>query len=78
MLLEYLRVGLPEKLRHPLVGNAAGTEPRGVRGAKIVEPEVRNPSFPKRGRPSLLELSLVPGPVTVAGNSHGPGPASST
>src|SRR5208283_6140421 len=65
ILLEYLRVSLPYHLRHPLVGHAARTQPRGERGTKIIEPEIPNLSLPKRGCPSFLKLSLVPGPVTV-------------
>jgi hypothetical protein len=53
-------------LCHPLVGNAARTQPRGVRGAEVVEPEVGDTGFAERGSPSLLELGLVPGQVAVA------------
>src|SRR5437868_1298991 len=48
VLLEHLGVRLAEELRHPLVGHAARTQPRGMRGTEIVESEVGDFRFPKR------------------------------
>jgi len=44
VLLENLRVSLPQQLCDPLVGNAAGTEPRRVGGTQVVDAEIRNAS----------------------------------
>ena len=42
ILFEDLRVALAKHLSYPFVGNAARTEPRGIRRAKIVNPKIRN------------------------------------
>ena|ERR1019366_6397012 len=45
VFLEHLGVRLPEKLRHPLVGHTARTQPCSVGGAEVVEPEVGDTGF---------------------------------
>jgi hypothetical protein len=40
VLLEDLGVALPQPLRDPFIGNAAGTEPRRLGGTQIVDAEI--------------------------------------
>ena len=65
ILLKHLSVCLPEHLRHPLVGHATRTEPCGVRGAEIIEPEVGDSCPPAEGPSAMRSLNSVSvtGPV---------------
>jgi hypothetical protein len=42
IFLEDLHLALVEHLSHPLIGYASGTQPRGIRGTKTVDPKVGN------------------------------------
>ncbi len=66
ILLEDLRVGLAKHLRYPLVGYSSGTQPCGVRGAKIVDPKVGNLCSSKSSSPNCLERRLVPARNPIA------------
>jgi hypothetical protein len=59
ILLEDLRVALTKHLCHPLVGYPSGTQPRGIRGAKVVNPKVGNLCSPKSFSPNSLKCRLV-------------------
>lgn len=48
-------------MRDPLVDHAACTQPRCIRLAEVIQPEVRNPRLPSRGFPRLPEVRLIPG-----------------
>src|SRR5579871_632193 len=59
VLLEYLRIALPEQLRDPLVGDAAGAEAGSVRRSEIVNAKISN-LRPAKGRvPNGLECLLI-------------------
>jgi len=55
ILLEDLRVALAKHLCDPLVRYAAGTQPRGIGRAEIVNAKIRYLRTPQRGFPSCLE-----------------------
>src|SRR5258708_8300583 len=66
ILLEDLRVSLAKHLGHPLIRYAPGTQPRGIRGTKVVDSEVRNLCAPKSLAPNRLERGLVSSPILIA------------
>src|ERR1035438_10390656 len=72
VFLEHLGIRLPEKLRHPLVGHAARTQPCGEGGAEVVEPEVGDTRLPERTLPGLVEVRLMLGRLLDAGKQPGP------
>lgn len=59
ILLEDLRVSLTKHLGHPLVGYAAGTEPRGVGRAEVVKAKIRYLANAANFRESLLETNVI-------------------
>ena len=59
VLLEHLRVALAEKLRYPLIGDAACAQARRVRRSQIVDAEMWHLRPPKRQPPRRLERALV-------------------
>ena len=60
VLLKYLRIALAKHLGHPLVRDAAGAEPGGVRRAEVVNPKIRNFCALQGLVPDGLERRLVP------------------
>src|SRR6266851_2936847 len=66
ILLEDLRVSLAKHLSHPLIGYPAGAQPRGIRGSKVVDPEVGNLGPSKGLVPNRLERGLVSAAIPVA------------
>jgi hypothetical protein len=59
ILLEDLRIALPEQLCYLFVGHAAGAEPGGVCRSEIVDTKVSNTCPAKSGMPDGLEGFLV-------------------
>jgi len=66
IFLEDLCVSLTKHLSHPFVRDSSRTQPRGIRGPEVVEPEVRNPGSAKSSAPNPLETGLVPVRVPIA------------
>src|SRR5258708_33043939 len=66
IFLEDLCVSLTKHLSHPFVRDSSRTQPRGIRGPEVVEPEVRNPGSAKSSAPNPLETGLVSVRVPIA------------
>ena len=58
VLLEHLRIALPQQLRDPLVRNAS-TDPRGVSRTKIIDAKGSNTCPSQRSVPDRLETLLM-------------------
>jgi hypothetical protein len=63
---EDLRVSLAKPLSHPFISHASSTQPRGIRGTKVVDSEIGNLGPPKSLVPNRLERGLVPASIQIA------------
>src|SRR5260370_42564654 len=66
VLLEDLRVAMAKHLRYPLIGYSSGTQPRGICGAKVVNPKVGNLCPSKSFSPNSFKRRLVPARNPIA------------
>jgi hypothetical protein len=69
ILFEGLRVALTKQLRDPLVRDAPGIQPCGIRGTKIVDSKVRNLRSSQGKSPTVTLIALLQSSPSTAPNT---------